>query len=150
MAEYIVVKEAEGTIKATKMTGGLTGFLLGIFILPFKGLWLHFLALFVLWVFLFVLEVFLKAFPPSGTRFAGSIFLTIFQAGVYWAPQFWGKTWLRNKSIKGGGEILGEFEAASKEQACEIALNKDSLPPKIPKTPSKFVRADTYERVEPK
>lgn len=150
MAEYIVVKEAEGTIKATKMTGGLTGFLLGIFILPFKGLWLHFLALFVLWVLLFVVEIFLKVFPPSGTRFTASIFLTIFQAGVYWAPQFWGKTWLRNKSIKSGGEILGEFEAASKEKACELAVNVDKKVTTTPKSIGKPVSPDAFERIEPK
>lgn len=150
MAEYIVVKNIEGTIKATKMTGGLTGFLLGIFILPFKGLWMHFLALFVLWMFLFLVEVSLKAFPPSGTRFAGSLFLSILQAGVYWAPLFWGKAWLRNKSLKSGAEILGEFEAASKEQACEIAVASKNQSMNAPKPPTKPNNRDVYDRIEPK
>lgn len=151
MAEYLVGKKQDGTIEAVKVSSGLRGYLFGIFVLPFKGLWLHFGLLFLLWLFLFFIEILIKQFPASGTRLTFSILLIAIQAGVWWSFAFWGKSWVREKWLKKGTEILGEYEAANKKQACQFAISDDKQRLKTSSNlSSKPVSVDSFDRIEPK
>ena len=151
MAEFLVGKKQDGTIEAVKVSNGLRGYLFGIFVLPFKGLWLHFALLFPLWLFLFFIETLIKQYPASSTRLTFSILLIIIQTGVWWSPMFWGKSWLRESWLKKGTEILGEFEAADKKHACQIATSDDKQPQRAAlNLTSKTVAFDSFDRIEPK
>lgn len=151
MAEYLVGKNQDGTIKAVKVSNGLGGYLFGIFVLPFKGLWLHFAILLLLWLSLFFIEILIKQYPASSTRLTFSILLIIVQAGVWWSPMFWAKYWLRESWLKKGTEILGEYEAADKNQARQIATSDDMKPQRAAlNRGSKSVAIDSFDRIEQK